>query len=146
MDNNATGNDTTCSRPEPFIRELRYQTDKCAATNKSQFCFGGIALFLMFGLLHVVGIFFMVVGHSKFGPDDLARGIAGVFQRKGTFNFGTMMERIASCARGEAYDGSEVLRSFRTASEKLFNSIDKIMSFRVFFLVGDDGGLNLGPP
>lgn len=132
--------------PEPFIRELRYQMDNCGATNKSQFCFGGLALLLMFGLLDAVDTFFMVVGHTKFGPDDLARAIVGVYQRQDTLNFAMFMQNVKSCANGQAYDGSEILRDFRAASEKLFRAVDKIMSYRVFYLVGDDGKMALGAP
>lgn len=53
----------------------------------------------------------MVVGHTKFGLDDLARSIAGVYQNKDTFIFGIFMEYVSSCCSGVAYDG-EVLRDF----------------------------------
>lgn len=101
-DSNATGSEKTVHCPEPFIRELRYQLDNCGATNKSQFSFGGLALLVMLGLLDSVGLFFMVVGHTKFGPDDLARAIAGAYQRLDTFNFEIFMQRVLSCARGGA--------------------------------------------
>lgn len=133
-------------RLEPFVREIRYQMDNCGATNKSQFSFGGIALLLIFGLLDSIGVYFMVVGHTKFGPDDVARAVAGSYQRLDTFNFAMFMQHVLSCASGEAYDGSEILRDFRAATERLFAPVDKIMSFRVFFLVGDDGHVDLGQP
>lgn len=120
--------------------------DNCGATNKSQFCFGGLALLLMLGYLDAFCIFFMVVGHTKFEPDDLARAIAGAYQRGDSFNFAMFMKHVISCATGEAYDGSEVLRDFRAASELLFRSVDKIMSHRVFIMVGDDGLFDLGVP
>eukprot|EP00173_Palmaria_palmata_P001631 Plantae.Rhodophyta-Palmaria_palmata.ctg19330.p1 GENE.Plantae.Rhodophyta-Palmaria_palmata.ctg19330~~Plantae.Rhodophyta-Palmaria_palmata.ctg19330.p1 ORF type:complete len:101 (-),score=14.55 Plantae.Rhodophyta-Palmaria_palmata.ctg19330:263-565(-) len=75
------------ARPLPFMREFRYQMDNCGATNKSQFCFGVLALLLLFGYLDAIDVFFMVVGHTKFGPDDVARAIAGIYQRLDTFNF-----------------------------------------------------------
>lgn len=56
-----------------------------------------------------------------------------------------LMAHVASCARSETYDCSEVLRAFRVATKKLFRSIGKVMSFRFFFIVGDDDRFVLGP-
>lgn len=117
-----------------------------AATNKSQYGFGGIALALMVRKLDAVVMFFMIVVHNKFAPNTLARDIAGVYQNKHTFNFGTLMDHIYSWERGRAYDGVEMLQSFRNAPEKLFQRVEKIMSFILFFIIGDDGKVNLGAP
>eukprot|EP00173_Palmaria_palmata_P000794 Plantae.Rhodophyta-Palmaria_palmata.ctg13993.p2 GENE.Plantae.Rhodophyta-Palmaria_palmata.ctg13993~~Plantae.Rhodophyta-Palmaria_palmata.ctg13993.p2 ORF type:complete len:106 (-),score=11.03 Plantae.Rhodophyta-Palmaria_palmata.ctg13993:55-372(-) len=101
---------------------------------------------MMVGLLDAVAIFFMVVRHTKFDPDDLARAIAGLYQCQHSFNFAMFMEHVVACASGHVYEGSQILRDFRAATELLFRSVDKIMSCPVFFLAGDDGKLNLGAP
>lgn len=74
--------------PMPVTREVRYQMNNCGATNKLKFSFGSLALFLFCGVSEVLEVFFMVLGHSKFTPDDLARSIASVYQESDTFNFG----------------------------------------------------------
>lgn len=57
----------------------------------------------------------MVVGQTKFGPDDLSWAIVGVYQLKDTFNFGMLMKHVASCRGDEAYDGIYVLRDLKAA-------------------------------
>lgn len=134
----------TSARPRPFIRELRWQMDNCAATSKSRFCFGGLAFLILLGQFDAVDILFLVVGHTKFRPDDLARAIAGAHQELDTFNFGMLMQYILTYSCGEAYDGTEILREIRTASDQLFTKVEKIMSFRVFYIVADDGQVDMG--
>lgn len=54
------------ARPLPFVREARWQMDNCPGQYKSQYGIGGIALLALLGILDAVGLFFMVVGHTKF--------------------------------------------------------------------------------
>lgn len=89
-------------------------------------------------------LFFMFVGHIKFGQEDLAREIAGVYQKLETYNFGMFLQYVISCASGEVYDGSEILHDFKTTSEFLFDKIDKIIILLVFYLVADDGQFHFG--
>jgi hypothetical protein len=72
--------------PEAFIREIRYQLDSCAGTNLSQYAFGSLAILPLLGILDAWRLCFMIPGHSKFGPDDIARQVAGVFNANDTFN------------------------------------------------------------
>jgi hypothetical protein len=36
---------------EPFVRNILLQMDNCGATNKSQFCFGGLGILVLLGVL-----------------------------------------------------------------------------------------------
>lgn len=72
------------------LKELRWQIDSCPGTKV--FCFWGVALLVLLGMLDVVGIFFMIPGHTKFTPDNVARQIAGVFKRFDTFDQGMLLK------------------------------------------------------
>lgn len=61
--------------PLPLVGKLRMHMDSCPGTNKSQYFYGGLGLMLAAGLLHFAMVVYMVVGHTKFGPDLVARQI-----------------------------------------------------------------------
>ena len=130
---------------QPFVRQFAFQQDSCPSTNKSQFAFGSFALLLALGVFDVVRYFFMVVGHTKFGPDRLARGIAEPYSKNYTYNLAHLNEHVESAAATAVpYDGRDVLRTAKIASSKMFKPVDKIMSSREFILLADDGKVNLG--
>jgi len=74
--------------PLPFVRKMRLHMDSCPSTNKSQFFFGGLAMLLACGILDCAQVLYMVVGHTKFGPDLVARSLAGAFNRSDMYNHG----------------------------------------------------------
>lgn len=123
---------------EPFIRLVEYHMDSCAGTNKSQFVYGGLGLIVATGKLDCIHVLYMVVGHTKFGPDLVARAIAGKYNSEDTLNHAMLNKHIGNFATFAAYDAT-LLQSWRRATPMLFRSIDGIMSYRSFFILGDDG-------
>jgi len=133
------------SVPLPFVRNLRMHMDSCPSTNKSQFFYGGLGLLLACGLLDSAMVIYMVVGHTKFGPDLVARAIAGRFNQSDVFNHAQLVNLMRPYATAGAYD-VEVLQTWKRGSHRLFAPIDHIMSYRSFLLLADDGSVNLGEP
>lgn len=133
-----------CIVPKPFIRLLRYHMDACAGTNKSQFSFGGLALLTSLGVLDAINVVFMVPGHTKFGPDKVARAIAGVFNRCDTHNPGMLLSCAEDCSSAQVYDKT-TLYDWKACTSELFGSVDSIMSYRQFMIVADDGAFDAGP-
>lgn len=131
--------------PLPFVRKLRMHMDSCPGTNKSQFFFGGLGLMLSVGLLDCAMVVFMVVGHTKFGPDLVARQIAGSYNQADAFNHGQLVRLMTPYSTAGFY-GDEVLHTWKAGTEKLFSSINHIMSYRGFLLLADDGKVELGSP
>ena len=62
--------------PQPVIRVLSHQMDRCGGTNISKFTFGGFALSIAAGVIDAWGVDTMIPGHSKFGPDAAALQLA----------------------------------------------------------------------
>lgn len=94
------------SVPLPLVWKLRMHMDSCPGTNKSQFFYGGLGLILASGPLDCVMVVYMVVGHTKSGPDLVARQIAGRYNTSDTFNDGQLVKHISSYATCGAYDDS----------------------------------------
>jgi len=91
--------------PLPGVRMLRWHMDSCAATNKSQFLCGGMGLLAAFGILDAVQALFMVVGHTRFGPDLVARHVAGRFKREDAFNSAQLLGMLRNYSTAGVYDG-----------------------------------------
>jgi len=91
--------------PLQGVRMLRWHMDSCAATNKSQFSFGGMGLLAACGILDAVQALLMVVGHTKFGPDLVARHVAGQFNRKDAFNSAQLLGMLRHYSTAGVYDG-----------------------------------------
>ena len=128
--------------PLPFVRKMRYHLDSCSGTNKSQYVMGGLGMIVCTGRLDCVHVLYMVVGHTKFGPDLVARSIAGKFNNEDTFNHAMLNRHIANYGSVCAYD-DDVLETWRRASPLLFRPVEQIMSYRSFLIVADDGQLDL---
>lgn len=90
--------------PVPVVRKLRMHMDSCPSTNKSQFFYGGIGLMLASGLLDCAMVVYMVVGHTKFGPDLVARQISGRYNTEEAFNHRQLVNIIRPYATAGAYD------------------------------------------
>lgn len=116
--------------------------DSCAGTNKSQFVYGGLGLIVATGRLDCIHVLYMVVGHTKFGPDLVARSIAGKYNKEDTFNQAMLNQHISNFATVAAYDAT-LLQSWRRATPMLFRSIEGIMSYRSFYILADDGEVSL---
>lgn len=130
--------------PLPFVRKVRLHMDSCPGTNKSQFFYGGIGLMLATGLLDCAMVVYMVVGHTKFGPDPVARHIAGRYNTQDTFNHGQLVEHISKYVTSGAYD-EKMLRTWKLGTQELFARIAHIMSYRCMVLLADDGKIRLDP-
>lgn len=128
--------------PLPFIRKMRYHLDSCSGTNKSQFVMGGLGLIVSTGRIDCVHLLYMVVGHTKFGPDLVARAIAGKFNSEDTFNHAMLNSHISKYGTVYAYD-DEVLETWRRATPILFRPVENIMSYRSFLIIADDGKVDL---
>lgn len=119
--------------------------DSCAGTNKSQFFDGGLGLKLSVGLLDCAMVVYMVVGHTNFRPDLVARQIAGVYNSSDAFNHGQSVPMMTPYATAGAYDDS-VLHTWKLGTERLFAPIAHIMSYRCLLLIADDGHVQTGVP
>lgn len=97
------------------------------------------------GLLDCAMVVFMVVGHTKFGPDLVARQMAGIYSREDAFNHGQLVRMMTPYATAGAYD-DELFNTWKAGSQKLFSPITHIMSYRCFLLLEDDGQVRLGEP
>lgn len=129
--------------PKPFARRLRLHIDACAGTNKSQYCFGGLALLVSLGILDVVWISFMVPGHTKFAPDLVARAIAGVYNKVDVFNMGMLLECAQRCSSAQSYD-ADTMYHWKECTKQLFGAVDNIMSYRQFFILPEHDAVDLG--
>lgn len=130
------------SVPLPLAHKLRLYMDSCPGTNKSQFFYGGLGLMLAVDLLDCAMVLYMVVGHTKFGPDLVARHVAGSFNKADCFNHGQLVALMRPYTSAGAYDGKR-LHTWKNGTQDLFSPIDHIMSYRNFLLLADDGGINL---
>lgn len=128
--------------PLPLVGKLRMHMDSCPGTNKSQYFYGGLGLMLAAGLLHFAMVVYMVVGHTKFGPDLVARQIAGRFNAEDTFNHGQLVNIISNYASSGAY-AEDLLHTWKAGTQELFSPISHIMSYRCFTLLADDGAVRL---
>ena len=127
--------------PHPFIRTVHYNIDNCTGTNKSQFMFGALALLALEGALDAICIEFMVVGHTKMELDKAFSKSGSAFRRSDVFNLGMLVELFEPYFTVHAYDGA-FLKHYRDTTVGLFSEIKGILSWRSFYIVGDDGGLD----
>jgi hypothetical protein len=112
--------------------------DNCAGTNKSQFCFGALALMTLSGTLDALSLEFMVSGHTKFESDVAAQKTAGAFARADVFNHGLLNATFSPYVTAQAYN-ADILLLYKDATVTLFNNVVNITKFRQFILIGDDG-------
>eukprot|EP00173_Palmaria_palmata_P004235 Plantae.Rhodophyta-Palmaria_palmata.ctg533.p1 GENE.Plantae.Rhodophyta-Palmaria_palmata.ctg533~~Plantae.Rhodophyta-Palmaria_palmata.ctg533.p1 ORF type:complete len:204 (+),score=16.65 Plantae.Rhodophyta-Palmaria_palmata.ctg533:71-613(+) len=118
--------------------------DGCGATNKSQFCFGGLAFLCLCRLIDIVSILLMVAGHTKFAPDLVAQHLAGGYNRGDTFNHAHLRNHAEPHASSVGYDGA-LLETWKAGTVDLFGAIEHIMSYRQFLIFRNDGQVDLGP-
>lgn len=115
--------------------------DNCVGTNKSQFCFGGLAILVLLGILDSIEFAYMVVGHTKFNPDVICRHIAGQYQISDCFNLAMLLGCIVPYANGLAYN-DHILRTWKETSRLIFTDVPRITSYRYFMLIGADEDFN----
>jgi hypothetical protein len=53
-----------------------------------------------------------------------------------------LLDWVNTCVTGAAYD-EKLLRTYKSASQLLFNAVPGIMKYRRFWIVGDDGSVEL---
>ena len=126
-------------RALPFNRIIQWQLDACPGTNRSQQAKGSFAFLLLTGVLDAVEFCYMVVGHTKFGPDEAALKTGGAFNRNDTFNLAHLKQNFEPYASVRSYDEETLLRTWKEAQPEVFSAIDQIMKYRRMMLVGDDG-------
>lgn len=93
-------------------------------------------------LLDCAMVLYMVAGHTKFGPDLVARQVAGSFNKSYCLNHGQLVALMRPYTSAGAYDG-KILHTWKNGTQLLFSPINRIMSYRNFLLLADDGGINL---
>lgn len=142
-----TGQSEPCRScvPRPFVRCIRLHMESCPSTNKSQFFYGGLGLILSTGVLDCAMVLYMVVGHTKFGPDLVARALAGRYKSSDVFSHGQLNEVFKPFGTVGAY-GGDMLQTWKKRTQTLFSPINHIMSYRCFLLLADDGEVNLSAP
>lgn len=129
----------------PFVRRLIHNMDNCAGTNKSQYCFGALALLVVFGLIDQLELWFQLQGHTKFDPDVAAQKTAGAYNANDTFNHGMLNKLFSSHVTAVGYD-ENLLWTWKAATPDLFQAVGNISKYRQFMILRDDGLLNLGAP
>lgn len=110
--------------------------DSCPSTNKFQFLNGGIGLMLASGLLDCAMVVYMVVGHTRFGPDLVARQIAGCYNVEDVFNHRQLVNLIRPYATAGAYDDT-LLQTWKRGKQALFMLIVHIMPYKCFLLLAE---------
>jgi len=90
--------------PLPFVRKLRLQMDSCPGTNKFQVFYGGLGFRLTTAVLDCAMVVYMVVGHTKFGPDLEARQVAGTYNQSDCFNHAQLLNLMLPHATAGVYD------------------------------------------
>ena len=136
--------DHQSSIPHPFVRVVDWSMDSSGATNKSQFVMAGIGLMVSCEIVDAFRVLFMVPGHTKFGPDLVARNIAGKYNASDVFNQCMLLNCMSSYAAAQVYD-EHTLFHWKEATSGMFQSVDSITKYRYFMIVGDDGTFNPGP-
>eukprot|EP00171_Calliarthron_tuberculosum_P003815 IDg3815t1 len=123
---------------KPFMRRMDWHMDSCAATNKSRFVMAGIGLIVSSAVFDSIRALFMVPGHTKFGPDLVARAIAGMYNSSDVYNPYMLIECIENYGAGKIYDERGLLH-WKLAVEGLFGAVDSITKYSYFYIVADDG-------
>lgn len=89
-----------------LVRSQRLHLDSCPGTNKSRFFYGDSGLMRATELSDCAMVSYMVVGHTKFGADLVARQIAGRYNTEDAFNHRQLVDMISPFATAGGYDGS----------------------------------------
>lgn len=100
---------------------------------------------LSVGLLDCDMVVYMVVGHTNFGPDLVARQIGGAYNSWDAFNHGQLVRMMMPYATAGAYE-EDILHTRKLGTHNVFASIAHIMSYRCFLLIADDGQVPIGDP
>lgn len=115
----------------PSVRNSDWHMDSCAATNKSQYCFGAMGLMLACGILDVLRSLFMVPGHTKFGPDLVSRAEAGDCNKRDVFNQAMLAECAQKYACTQVYNEMNLFH-WKKATIGMFAPVDGISTYRYF--------------
>jgi hypothetical protein len=110
-----------------------------------QFCFGALALLVLFGLVDQLQLWFQLQGHTKFDPDVAAQKTAGAFNSSDTFNHGMLNAHFSAHVTVVAYD-ENLLKTWKAATPDLVQAVTNISKYRQFMFLRDDGLVNLGLP
>lgn len=130
--------------PLPVVRNLRLHMDSCPGRNKSKFFYGGIGHMLSTGWLDCAMVMYMVAGHTKFGPDLVARQIAGRYHTRDTFNHVQLVAHIPKYTTSGTYDET-MLQTWKLGTQELFAPIAHLMSYRCFVMHAADGNICMDP-
>jgi len=131
--------------PLPFVRKMRLHMYSCPSTNKSQFFFRGLGMLLACCIFDCAQVLYMFVGHTKFGPDLVARSLAGIFNRSDVYNHAQLVRLFRANATAGAYD-ENILHTWKQSTSTIFTPIQHIMSYRGILLLADEGQVDLGGP
>jgi len=106
--------------PLPFVRKLRLHMYSCPGTIKSQFFYGGLGLLLTIAVLDGAMVVYMVVGHTKFGPDLVARQVAGKYKQSECFKHAELLNLMLPHATAGVYD-DQLLQTWKMGTQGLFS-------------------------
>lgn len=134
------------SLPQPFVRSLDWQMDRCSGTNISQFTFGGISTAIAADSLDAVFIHTMVSGHTKFCPDILANKLANKYNASDCFSIAHLAQHASNYGTAIAYDLDLLVDLHAQPHASLFKEVPNITKLREYLLMADDGLVNLGEP
>lgn len=88
-------------------------------------------------LLDFAVVVYMVVGHTNFEPELVARQIGGAYNSSDVLYHGHSVRMMIPYATAGAYD-EEILHTRKLSAQNLFAPIAHIMSYMCFLLfVGD---------
>jgi len=102
-------------------------------------------MLLACGVADCAQVLYMVVGHTKFGPDLVARSLAGVFNRSDMYSHGQLVHLFRAYATAGAYNET-LLRTWKQGTPTIFTPIHHIMSYRCISLRANDGHVDLESP
>ena len=112
--------------PQPIVRIIQHQMDRCSGTNISQFTFGGFATALACDALDAWFIKTMVSGHTKFAPDISANKLANKYNASDCWNVAHLLQHASAYATARGYDESLLIDLHAPPHTALFTQVPQV--------------------
>lgn len=113
LNSHARGEPCLCTVFPLLLTSLQgYHLYRCDGTNKFRYSLDGLGMLICIGILDFVHVLLMVVGHTKFSPDQVALAIARKYSHSDSIKHAIINTYIASFATVSVNDVNS-LKSWR---------------------------------